>query len=295
MNVFFLKECRWEYHFLKNEIFKKDLYNIKVNFIEFDKNTEINNNDEHNVIVSNHNITVDFLENMIKKLRPFTIFHLSDETGKGIKYYDLFSRYKIKFLFHQYNFKKIDYKIDHLQIPLGYATGFLKNKSNIYCEQTEYNKKYDFSFVGKVKSDRKEMLNKFSKNFKNNFIYTGKTKWSDPKDQNIKPSKLFKIYKDSLFVPIGRGNKSLDCFRLYEAITAGAIPVICGTKEEINVTFNFNNKKPYIIIADNWDQAVLLCKEIYYHKDKICNIINSNNKWLEEQIINISKKINELL
>ena len=232
---------------------------------------------------------------MIKKLRPFIIFHLSDEFGEDIKYYNLYSRYNIKILFHQYNFEKLDYKINNFQIPLGYVSGFLLNKSYINCKQTEYNKKYDFSFIGEIKNDRKNMLNKFNNNFRNNFIHTGLTNWSNPEKQNVKPDQLFNIYKDSLFVPIGRGNKSLDCFRLYEAIVAGAIPVICGPIEEINITFKFNNEKPYIITADTWDKAILLCKELYSDKDKICNIINSNNKWFQDKIINISKKINELL
>ena len=44
MNIFYSKSCAWEYDFFKNDIFNKDLYNIKINFIVFDNNTEINNN-----------------------------------------------------------------------------------------------------------------------------------------------------------------------------------------------------------------------------------------------------------
>ena len=296
MNIYYNKVSMWEYDFFKNDIFKKDLNNIKIlNFILFDNNTEINNNDENNIIVTNSRISLSFLENMIKILRPFVIFHLSDEHGKDIKYYNLYSRYNIKILFHQYNFEKLDYKINNFQIPLGYVSGFLLNKSYVNCKQTEYNKKYDFSFIGQIKNNRQNMLNKFYNNFRNNFIHTGSTNWSNPEKQNIKPDQLFNIYKDSLFVPVGRGNESLDCFRLYEAIVAGAIPVICGPIEEINITFKFNNENPYIITANTWDEAVLLCKELYSDKDKICNIINSNNKWFEEKIITISRKINELL
>ena len=47
-------------------------------------------------------------------------------------------------------------------------------------------------------------------------------------------------------------------FRLYEAIVAGSIPVICGTIEEVNVTFKFNNIRPYMIITDTWDKAVFI-------------------------------------
>ena len=44
MNIYYNKACPWEYDFFKNDIFKKDLNNIKINFILFDNNTEINNN-----------------------------------------------------------------------------------------------------------------------------------------------------------------------------------------------------------------------------------------------------------
>lgn len=295
MNIFYTKTSMWEYDLFKNDIFKKDLYNNKINFILFDDNTEIDNNNEYNIIVTNAVISLRFLENMIKKLKPLVIFHLSDEYVKDLEYYNLYSRYNIKILFHQYNFEKLDYKINCFQIPLGYVSGFLSNKSCINYKQINYNKKYVFSFIGTLKSDRNDMLNKFSNNFENNFISVGTTDWSNLSKQRINPDKMFNIYKDSLFVPIGRGNENLNCFRFYEAIVAGAIPVICAPVEEINVTFEFNNKKPYIIRADTWDKAVLLCKELYSDKDEIYNIINSNNKWFQEKIIDISKKINELL
>ena len=47
------------------------------------------------------------------------------------------------------------------------------------------------------------------------------------------------------------------------------------------------NENPYIITADTWDKAVLLCKELYSDKDKIRNIINSNNKWFQKKILSV--------
>ena len=135
------------------------------------------------------------------------------------------------------------------------------------------------------------MLNKFKVVFKNNIIHTGSTNWGDPMNQNVKPNKMYEIYKKTLFIPIGRGNCSLDCFRLYEAIVAGAIPVIVGNMDEINVTFNFNKTIPNIIMGKNWDEAILLCKKLYTNKDKLQDIINFNNKWWNQQIINIAEKI----
>ena len=56
MNIFYTKTSMWEYDFFKNDIFKQDLYHIKINLILFDENTKIYNNNEYNIIVTNSNI-----------------------------------------------------------------------------------------------------------------------------------------------------------------------------------------------------------------------------------------------
>ena len=297
MNVFYTKTSEWELDFFMNDIFNSNSYNVNINFILFDNNTIIENKNYNlnykNVIVCNHVINLNYLESLINKLKPFVIFHLSDEYGKDTNYYKLYNKYDcIKILFHQYNFNNINYKTNSHQIPLGYVTGFLDyNKNNI-----NNNKIHDFSFVGALKSDRLEMLKEFYKKFKKKNIKIGRTNWSDPNLQNVKPADLFDIYNNSVFVPIGRGNISLDCFRLYETIVAGAVPVICGTNKEIDLTFNYNNNgMPELIIGENWEEAVSKCEKIYNDKDKINEIINKNNKWWERQISEISIKIKKLL
>ncbi len=292
MNIFYALNSAWEFDFFKNDIFNKHLYKKKINFQLFNNDTEIISNDESNIIVLNRLIKISSIEEMIKKLKPFAIFHLSDEWGLDDDYYDLYKISGVKLLFHQYGLRKYNFdKISAFQIPLGYVSGFLQNKSFINNHHPNYTKKHDFAFVGELKNDREYMLDKFSKNFKNNFIHLSKTNWSNPDNQTIKPYQLFNLYKESLFVPIGRGNISLDCFRIYEAIVAGAIPVICGSSKEINMTFNFHKKIPNIIIADTWDKAVLISKKYYADKDKLKDIIFSNYSWFNEQITYISRKI----
>ena len=61
MNIYYTKTSMWEYDFFKNDIFKKDLNNIRINFKLFDNNTEINNNNENNIIVTNASISLSFL------------------------------------------------------------------------------------------------------------------------------------------------------------------------------------------------------------------------------------------
>ena len=293
MNIFYALNSAWEFDFFKNDIFNQNLYKKKINFHLFDNFTEVFSNDEINIIVLNRLIKLSLIEVMINKLKPIAIFHLSDEWGVDKDYYNLYRVYDIKLLFHQYGLGKYNFdKTSSFQIPLGYASGFLQNKSFKNIAQSNHRKKYDFAFVGELKNDREYMLDKFSKIFKNNVIHLSKTNWSNPNNQTIKPHELFNLYKQSLFVPIGRGNISLDCFRIYEAIVAGAIPVMCGTSEEIKMTFNFYKKTPNIIVADTWDKAVLISKKYHADKDKLNNIILSNYSWFNDQITHINRKIN---
>lgn len=294
MNVFYTTTAGWEEDYFKNDIFNNDFYNFNITFILFNTNTIIENYTESkNVIVINPGVSLHFTENMIKILKPFAVFHLSDELGENTKYYDLYAKYPIKILFHQYNFTKVNYKMNHYQIPLGYVKHFIQGKSsNNLVENSIQDKIYDFAFIGSLKSDRNTMIDKFKNVFKTNFVRTGDTNWSNPMNQQIKPTDMYEIYKKTIFVPIGRGNSSLDCFRLYEAIVAGAIPVVVGDINEINITFNFNNSIPNIIIGQNWDSAVLLCENLYMNKDKLQDMINFNTKWWNLQTINIVEKIN---
>ena len=86
-------------------------------------------------------------------------------------------------------------------------------------------RKYKWSFIGNIKKSRQELLVEMKSIVPN---YHGKT---DKKNMR-------EIYRNSIFVPNGRGNHSLDCFRLYEASACGAIPVIVGEKDEIIAYFS---------------------------------------------------------
>eukprot|EP00607_Mallomonas_marina_P003056 CAMPEP_0182435016 /NCGR_PEP_ID=MMETSP1167-20130531/73090_1 /TAXON_ID=2988 /ORGANISM="Mallomonas Sp, Strain CCMP3275" /LENGTH=267 /DNA_ID=CAMNT_0024625537 /DNA_START=42 /DNA_END=845 /DNA_ORIENTATION=+ len=78
-------------------------------------------------------------------------------------------------------------------------------------------------------------------------------------------SEMRAVYNNSLFVIIGRGWNSLDCFRVYEAIISGALPVVVGDLEEIKAVFFFNNHPPPLVMAQNWSAAVLKCASMSSH------------------------------
>ena len=61
-------------------------------------------------------------------------------------------------------------------------------------------------------------------------------------------------YGGAIFVPIGRGFDTLDCYRIYEACAAGAIPIIVGTPAELTATFGrFAAGGPFANAATDWE------------------------------------------
>ena len=97
-------------------------------------------------------------------------------------------------------------------------------------------REYNSSFIGANKSDRGQMKDVLNKHMlRTNIKFVGNN-WNI-NDLSYSPRDMFDIYNNSIFVVNGRGNSNLDCYRIYEAIVAGAIPVIVGKQEEINITF----------------------------------------------------------
>jgi hypothetical protein len=294
VNIFYTDTSEWEEDYFKFDIFNQINYDSNINFLLFDDNF----NDlekyktEKNIIVTNRGISVSYMETMIENLKPDVLFHLSDECLDNEDYYELYRKHKIPLLFHQYNSNSVNYSNNHFQIPLGYVKYF-NDQQNSLDFHDDPDKIYDFSFIGSLKSDRNEMLDIFKNNLENNFISLGSTNWSNAKEQTIEPRRMNDIYKESVFVPIGRGNTSLDCFRIYEAVISSSIPVIVGDEEEIEETFYFNGLKPSFVYSDTWESAIIKCKEILNDKERQQKIIELNSIWWREVnnfIINKIKK-----
>lgn len=295
MNVFYTKTSGWEEDYFKQDLFNQRHYDIEVNFLFFDdKFTDFEKyKNGKNIIITNIGISVNYMETMIKNLNPKILFHLSDEYLNSDKYYKIYRDLNIPLFFHQYNSADINYPNNHFQIPLGYVKYF--NNTETLEKLNNSEKFYDFSFVGSLKSDRKKMLYLFGQKIKRKFISLGVTNWGNPMLQNIEPTKMKDIYEKSILIPIGRGNKSLDCFRIYEAIVSGSIPVIVGSDQEIERTFHFNGIKPNFLYSDSWENALLKCEEILKDKEKQQKIIDLNFEWWVKINMFIISKIKNVL
>lgn len=297
MNVFYKKGCHsWEEDFLEKDIFNQKYFDFPINiqYLNDDIDIDIYINDK-NVIIFNDVLKIDYLNFLIYKLNPITLIFLGDESGNKQIYYDL--EKKTKIFYRQYNHpNKITYNRNNFQFPLGYVKHFLKGESSLDKKILKIkDRKYISSFVGTIKSDRMEMCNIFKNTFPNSYFASTHTDWGNPFNQLVKPDMLYDIYNHSIFVVNGRGNVSLDCFRIYEAIVAGSIPVVVGNIEEIKTTFDYNNDMPFFIIGKNWNDAVFQCTEYLKDLIKLQDFQDNNIKWWKRNIQKIQNNIKTLI
>ena len=288
IKVFYMIEASYENDYVKYDLFH-GIDNIE--FIDYTakdpshfqnimNHENINNN---SMIVMNTDYYTKELftkvENMISNMKPLVIIWCSDQYGDREDILSL-SQYT-KVMFRQYIYKNyINKNIPNLiQIPLGYMSNMLNQKNSLSLTIKPINeRKYIWSSIIKLKNDRLEMLNKFINAFDNNYYNTS---------GNVPLDVMVQIYSDSIFVPNGKGDWRLDCFRLYETSLLGSIPVVVGNYDLIEETFYYNNNKPPFVYADTWDNAIIKCRNLLENKSELDNIQKNILEWWKFNILNI--------
>jgi len=295
MKLLYLKNSDWEEDYIINDLYS-DIKNLEVIFY---KNDEVKNlmkyiNDK-TILVLNDRVNFEEAKEVVEKIKPLIIIFLSDENGNHINYVNLSSNTKL--FLKQYHHNLINKNI--FQIPLGYVKGMLNGKESEKLRLIKIkDRKYKWCFIGTSKSDRgvmfKNFLDKISNSKQDVYLNVSNNPWVI---ENLpsSPEDVFEKYSNSIFIPIGRGNSSLDCFRIYEAIVAGAIPVIVGQSNEINQTFNYHGKTFSKIQATNWEEAANTCKELLNKPELLQEMQEVNKIWWRDQLSFIRKLIKKTI
>lgn len=222
------------------------------------------------------NNTYDFILDCVKKIKPKVIIHLSDEYHfENLNYWNNLGNYCDLFL-RQHHHPGFQYTSNTIQMPLGYCNdaGILDK------EMIPINKRiFDWSFLGDMKHDRWEMVESFKSRMPS--YYTGCF---------VAKDRMIDIYMQSVFVPNGRGNSSLNCFRLYEASMCGSIPVVVGDISEIEETFKYEESPPWLIF-NSWEEASEKCCDFLQDKDFLIGKQKEIINWWENRISNIHKRM----
>ena len=290
IKLLYLNNSNWEFDFIVNDLLCDIEKEIEIFYIE-NFNLLLHRNEivENNILVINRVINFDDIINVVKYIKPVIIFYLSDEVGDE-KHITILENYT-KILFRQYNHSHYVYSKNNHQIPLGYCKYFLNNKKSLdiqrkkMCERT-----INCSFIGSIKSDRQHMINVFENKMINTNFIPVNNYW-DIDNLPCSPEKSFNFYSNSIFVINGRGGFNLDCFRIYEAIVAGAIPVIVGSTDEITNTFSYNNNIPPFIYDETWEKVVIKCNNLLNDVEELQKIQDNLITWWNNKILSIQKLI----
>lgn len=216
---------------------------------------------------------------IIKLIKPKIVIHLSDEFGKRPELNLLANETQL--LLRQHTHRGYPLYKNLIHIPLGYMTGMFEKGFEDIVVKKPSERKYIWSFVGTMKQDREIMIRAFS-NMKP-YVF-----------QKAKPAEMKEIYRESIFVPNGRGFFMLDCFRLYEATLCGAIPVVVGNHNEIKNSFESLQQPPFIYCID-WVSAVRRCSDMLQKPELLKEYQTKLLEWWRKIIGDIRGKIAKVI
>jgi GT2 family glycosyltransferase len=277
-----------EYDFILNEILGK--YENKISHFLFSDEIETYEYDVLVYFCRNPTVEAHFgyapefetVFDVVNKINPKIIIQLGDEFWQECNdnhnilgnHCDLFLR--------QYFHWNQTYTKNTFQIPLGYITASPVDIGNI---KPIKERKYSWSWSGHLKCDRSEMIQNFWNIWNHVISCNGGLTCSD----------IYQWYKDSIFVPIGRGNSSIDCYRIYEAIVCGAIPIIVCDEKEFETVFKYNYLLP-VIRASSWNEASNLCSSLLNNnKDDLQTKQFELINWWKNTINFIQSKVENVL
>lgn len=222
---------------------------------------------------------------ILKKYRIKLCVLCSDENG-GAKNWGRFVRANL-FLKNYGHGSFTHVSLSKVQLPLGFMNGAFEEspwKQAIISAKKRF---LPWAFVGNIKQDRLLMIQQFSKYLPSGQALT---------DGSVTPAKMIEIYRKSVFVPNGRGQVSLDCFRIYEAMFAGAIPVIVASSREFERTFSYNDDPPPILVFRSWEEAAQTCAKYLENAERLRSLMYRNVAWIRSKISFIRRLIaNSLL
>lgn len=260
----------------------------------------------YNIENSGEDAKYQVVQDLITKYKITILVHTSDEFqgwskkykyGEGIEVY-----YMVPFVLREFSvfpYQSYDFpRSNVVQLPLGYISKFLSFRDNNdssknytltsieaslnSLEISSSSRQYLWTFIGEVRAhkDRRYAIEVFS-SWKPHFV----------EYQNyIHPTSVREIYYESKFVIVGRGHVNLDCFKIYEATIAGAIPIVVGPEDELNKVFQFEGDFPGgFLFASSYEEALLKCQNMTDNDIDELRKINVN--WYIQRIQSIQRKI----
>lgn len=216
----------------------------------------------------------------VQFIKPIIIIHVSDEWGKK-EVFQLLARHT-RLLIRQYSHSHYRTYPNIRHMPLGYMSGMMEPNYKDVRLKAPSERKYAWSFVGCPNKQNRPLMLKTMASVTPHVI--GKMQCTDMRD----------LYRNTVFVPNGRGNVVLDCFRIYEASACGAIPIIVGNEDEIKKTFAHEGRIPWLCFR-TWPDAVAGCKALLKDKPALDTLGAEVLRWWKTRVLGLQTIVQSTL
>jgi hypothetical protein len=243
--------------------------------------------DGHNKVVLDHCILIDkfihrkpiqYYEQFSKRTNVF-LFHMSDEQYHGG--YEAYRHFNGVFR----NYWSSVFKDQVMILPLGYSNGV----SSCLSRKPASTRKYAWSFAGETRrASRPEMVEAL-KGVDAHLCHST----DSGEAESIPPSAYRGILEDTIFAPSPMGRLNLECFRLYEALECGCIPIV-EKRASLDYFTDLLGPHPLISIGD-WSQAAALVKEWQSDLKRIDALQSEITRWWQTKKRLLKTEISAML
>jgi len=224
---------------------------------------------------------------IVQVTNPKIIIQLSDEyKEEDLNHFNRLAKYCNLFL-REYHHEGYTYFENTVHIPLGYTNDSGLEFMDILPEclnkpPKAKKRKYNWAWVGEIKQDRWDMLQVFSN-------IPGQSY-----GLQIAKDDMIDRYLNANFVPCGRGNSTLDCYRLYEASQCGAIPCVVAPQHEIDLTFKYEKNPPWVF-GHSWHEVVFKVRNLLFNQEELQKTQDNVVKWWKNRVGEIRDKVGDCL
>jgi len=215
---------------------------------------------ENALIVVNHNIPyVAYLAQYEARGLSFGLVHLSDEyMTDDIRPYEFAS---CKFVFRNCYRASLEHHPKVTQFALGYKYGFWENASAI-CNEP---RPHAWSFAGGMRDNRRSCINLFKEIEPHELVIETGNSFNAPAT-GLPTDKYRELMLKSKFVLSPTGNVSVDCFRLYEALECGCVPIALPNTEfqpyEPSYWHKLFGEEPPFVCERTWELNLARVKKL---------------------------------
>jgi len=130
-----------------------------------------------------------------------------------------------------------------LVVPLGVPNNFVQPA----ITKAISDRKFSWSFLGEIKNaSRRNMVSKLNNVKGKNFVHSIST-WNST--ESLRGVEYSDVLANTVFVPSPPANVHLECYRTYEALECGAIPVVATSY------YRHTFDAPFPIVEPTWEDA----------------------------------------